>query len=345
MKDTRKHFEKRECVCIREERVRVSRVSNSCANTKHPTLSFSCNIPWRGFPPPRVKCWIKQLLPFQPPLLGSADDQCGAYDANLTLASHPRILAQARGNSLSYIKGVICLSFDSSLVIFLLYTIVHTTTTTMLSSSLASSAPDTTTNNHHPIMSISSLLEPSSDHHASSTFMQLTTPPPPLLPPMVSPSSTTTTTTTASSHHYEDDELLLPPLDKTLFMQHSSSSSSGGSRSPSPDPRDSTLEERRRRNKIASAKYRAKRSQENKNMRQALEHLRRQNAVLLQALNDVYRDKSNMGDAAAAAEQQSSWPLLNSTSAAGAQEHDDGNIHCATTSTCTIHHPYPRMSL
>ncbi|CDH48336.1 predicted protein [Lichtheimia corymbifera JMRC:FSU:9682] len=208
----------------------------------------------------------------------------------------------------------------------------------MLSS--ASSAPDTTTN--HPIMSISSLLEPSSstsDHVLSSTpFMRqdsLCIPPPPLvLPPMISPSTT-------SSHH-EDDEMLLPPLDKTLFTS-SSSSSSGGSRSPSPDPRDipTSLEERRRRNKIASAKYRAKRSQENKNMRQALEHLRRQNAVLLQALNDVYRDKSNMGDAAAAAEHQPpSWPLLTFTSAAaaGAQGHDDGNIHCAT-------HTYPTMSL
>lgn len=206
----------------------------------------------------------------------------------------------------------------------------------MLSS--ASSAPDTTSTNH-PIMSISSLLEPSSttSDHVSSTFMRQDShciPPPPLvLPPMVSP-------TTTSSHH-EDDEMLLPPLDKTLFTS-SSSSSSGGSRSPSPDPRDiptSSLEERRRRNKIASAKYRAKRSQENKNMRQALEHLRRQNAVLLQALNDVYRDKSNMGDAAAAEHPPSSWPLLTFTSAApGTQGHDDGNIHCAT-------HTYPTMSL
>lgn len=160
---------------------------------------------------------------------------------------------------------------------------------------MSSSWSDTTT---HPIMSISSLLEQPSSSSSSSeqttttTFMHQH---PPLLPPMISPSSSSTS----------DDEMLLPPLDKSLFSPRSSSS-----RSPSPDPRNSSipncLEERRKRNKIASAKYRAKRSQETKNMRQALEHLRRQNAVLLQALNDVYRDKSNIGA------EQSSWSLSSS---------------------------------
>lgn len=160
---------------------------------------------------------------------------------------------------------------------------------------MSSSWSDTTT---HPIMSISSLLEQPSSSSSSSdqtttttTFMHQH---PPLLPPMISPSSSSTS----------DDEMLLPPLDKSLFSPKSSS------RSPSPDPRNSSipncLEERRKRNKIASAKYRAKRSQETKNMRQALEHLRRQNAVLLQALNDIYRDKSNIGA------EQSSWSLSSS---------------------------------
>ncbi|KAI7878703.1 hypothetical protein K492DRAFT_179599 [Lichtheimia hyalospora FSU 10163] len=103
----------------------------------------------------------------------------------------------------------------------------------------------------------------------------------------------------------------------------------------------SSLEQRRKRNKIASAKYRAKRNQENKNMRQALEHLRRQNAVLLQALNDAYRDKSNVGDAA-----EQSWSLSPFSAATkGHQDNDDGNIHCATyPTTCTVHQRTYSMS-
>lgn len=50
-----------------------------------------------------------------------------------------------------------------------------------------------------------------------------------------------------------------------------------------------TLDERRRRNKEASARYRAKRNQQNEHMRSLVEQLQQQNNVLFMALQEAYQ--------------------------------------------------------
>ncbi|KAI7854109.1 hypothetical protein BDC45DRAFT_569650 [Circinella umbellata] len=57
---------------------------------------------------------------------------------------------------------------------------------------------------------------------------------------------------------------------------------------------DYDRQERRERNKMASAKYRAKRNQETANMRKAVETLKKQNNYLQQQLNEAYSDRSRM---------------------------------------------------
>ena len=57
---------------------------------------------------------------------------------------------------------------------------------------------------------------------------------------------------------------------------------------------DFERQERRERNKMASAKYRAKRNQETANMRKTVEMLKKQNNYLQQQLNEAYSDKTRM---------------------------------------------------
>ncbi|KAI9476632.1 hypothetical protein BDB00DRAFT_859900 [Zychaea mexicana] len=97
-------------------------------------------------------------------------------------------------------------------------------------------------------------------------------------------------------------ELLIPPppialLDDKLLKRRSETMPPtyySGGKSAAAAVDNERHQDRRQRNKMASAKYRAKRNQETANMRRTVEMLKRQNNMLQQQLNEAYSDRSRM---------------------------------------------------
>ncbi|KAI7881589.1 hypothetical protein K492DRAFT_177029 [Lichtheimia hyalospora FSU 10163] len=99
-----------------------------------------------------------------------------------------------------------------------------------------------------------------------------------------------------------------------------------------------TLDERRRRNKEASARYRAKRNQQNEHMRSLVEQLQQQNNVLFMALQEAYQ---NQGRAA----PRSIEDLMMSMNIKGSDSSTATNAsHSYSVSQNSRYYPSPTLS-